>query len=115
MGKPWQTLTMKTRLVCLPPGQLVPGMEVAAPVVSAQGSVLLAAGAILDDTAPENLRRRGIDFVAVAVPDSRDAATIARELHEAAARVDDIFRGGSSTCRETLRRAIHAYRARQLA
>ncbi|MFC5303141.1 hypothetical protein [Azospira restricta] len=106
---------MKTRLVCLPPGQLAPGMQVAAPIVSAQGSVLLATGAVLDEEAPENLRRRGIEFVTVSVADARDAATIAREQAAAAARIDHIFRGDGGAARDALRQAIHAYRARQLA
>lgn len=106
---------MKTRLACLPPGQLVPGMEVAVPVVSAQGAVLLAAGATLDDDAPENLRRRGIDFVTVAIPDRRDADTIAREQEDAALRVEYIFRGEGSACRNRLRQIVLDFRARQLA
>lgn len=114
-GQPWQTLAMKKRLVCLPPGQLAPGMEVAVPVVSVQGAVLLAAGATLDDDAPENLRRRGIDFVTVAIPDSRDAETIVREQEAAAQRVEYIFRGEGSSCRGKLRQAILDYRKRQLA
>lgn len=106
---------MKTRLVCLPPGQLAPGMTVAAAVTSAQGGVLLAAGTVLDETVLENLRRRGVGFVSVAISDSRDEVTVERELRAAAERVEFIFRGQGSSAREALRATVNAYRMKQLA
>ena len=114
-AKAWQTLAMKTRIACLPPGQLTPGMTLAAPILSAQGRVLLAAEASLDETVLENLRRRGIEYATVAMPDPRDPETIAREQQAAAERVNFIFRGTRSAARETLRATLLDYRARQLA
>lgn len=104
---------MKTRIVCLPPGQLQPGMTVASPVTGAQGGVLLAAGAELDDHALAQLRRRNIEFVTVSVPDSRDEASIAHDLEAATTRVDFIFRGDGSACRQALRQTILSYRRKQ--
>jgi hypothetical protein len=104
---------MKTRTVCLPPGELLPGMVVATQVSGAQGSVLLAAGSVLDAPALDKLRRRGIEALTVSIPDTRDEATIAGELAAAAARVDHIFRGPGSAARTALRDAVHAYRRKQ--
>lgn len=104
---------MKTRIVCMPPGQLAAGMIVAAPVNGPQGTVLLAAGAALDDHSLGQLRRRGVSFVCVSVADSRDESTVARETAEAAARVDYIFRGEGSTSRQTLHQTLLNYRRRQ--
>jgi hypothetical protein len=59
------------------------------------------------------LRRRAIEFVTVSVPDSRDEATIARELAEAVARVDYIFRGTRSSARAALHEAVLSYRRSQ--
>lgn len=106
---------MKTRLVCLPLGELAPEMTVAAPVLSPHGGVLLAAGAQLDEQLLENLRRRGIEFVSVALPDARDPATIAAEQAAAAARVSHIFRGAGSATRQALQAVVAAYRQRQSA
>lgn len=111
----WQTLAMKTRIACLPPGQLTPGMTLAVPLLSAQGGVLLAAGTILDERALDNLRRRGVEFLTVALPDNRDADTIAREQRAAAERVDFIFRGAGTAARSALHAAVRAYREKQLA
>lgn len=104
---------MKTRIVCMPPGQLAAGMIIAAPVNGPQGSVLLAAGAELDDHSLEQLRRRGISFVCVSLADSRDESTIAREVAEAAARVGYIFRGEGSTSRQALHETLLNYRRKQ--
>ena len=106
---------MKTRVVCLPPGEVLPGMTLAAPITGSNGKVLLATGVTLDEAALENLRQRAVPFVSVAVPDSRDEATIARDLAEAAARIDYIFRGTGSDARDELRRIVADYRQRQLA
>lgn len=105
---------MKTRVICLPPGQLQPGSILAVPITGANGKVLLAAGVTLDEGTLDNLRQRMVPFVSIAVPDSRDEATIERELAEAAARVDYIFRGKGSAAREELRPLIAAYRQKQL-
>ncbi len=106
---------MKTRTACLPPGQLTPGMTLAAPLLSAQGGTLLAAGTVLDDRVLDNLRRRGVEFLTVTLPDRRDAETIAREQQAAAERVDFIFRGTGSATRGALRAIVLAYREKQLA
>lgn len=106
---------MKTRIACLPPGQLTPGMTLAVPLLSAQGGVLLAAGTILDERALENLRRRGVEFLTVELPDRRDPEAIAREQRAAAERIDFIFRGAGSATRASLHAAVRAYREKQLA
>jgi hypothetical protein len=51
--------------------------------------------------------------VTVSVPDSRDEASIAQDLEAATARVDYIFRGEGSACRQALRQAILSYRRKQ--
>lgn len=103
---------MKTRTVCLPPGELAPGMVVATPVCGPQGAVLLAAGTVLEETTLEHLRRRNLEFLSVLVPDPRDEATIAAEIAAAEARVAYIFRGEGSAERLNLRRVIGDYRRR---
>jgi len=103
---------MKTRTVCLPPGELAPGMVVASQVCGPQGAVLLAAGAVLDEATLENLRRRNLEFLSVHVADPRDDATIAADIAAAVARIDHIFRGEGSAQRRALREAVAAYRRR---
>jgi hypothetical protein len=104
---------MKTRTACLPPGQLQPGMIIETPVIGPQGTVLLAAGTTLDEYALMQLGRRAIEFVTVSVADSRDEETIAREVAEAVARVEFIFRGEGSATRTALRNTIMNYRRKQ--
>lgn len=104
---------MKTRVICLPPGQLQPGMIIATAVTGPQGAILFAAGTALDEYSLEQLRRRAIEFVTVSVPDPRDEATIAREVDEATARVDYIFRGTGSSARSALREIVLRYRRSQ--
>lgn len=103
---------MKTRTVCLPPGELAPGMIVATQVCGPQGAVLLAAGAVLDETMLENLRRRNVEFLSVHIADPRDDATVAADIAAATARIDYIFRGEGSAQRYALREAVAAYRRR---
>lgn len=103
---------MKTRTVCLPPGELAPGMIVATQVCGPQGAVLLAAGAVLDETMLENLRRRNVEFLSVHIADPRDDATVAADIAAATARIDYIFRGEGSAQRYALREAVGAYRRR---
>ena len=103
---------MKTRTVCLPPGELAPGMIVATPICGPQGAVLLAAGAVLDETTLEHLRRRNLEFLSVHVPDPRDDATVAAEIAAAEARVAYIFRGDGSEGRSSLCRIVAEYRRR---
>lgn len=104
---------MKTRIVCLPPGELLPGMIVATQVSGAQGSVLIAAGTTLDEAMLDKLKRRGVETLSVVVPDSRDEDTIAREVEEAIARIEFIFRGQSSPARDALRETLISYRRKQ--
>lgn len=106
----WQTRRMKTRTVCLPPGEVLPGMTVAAQVCGPQGGVLLAAGTVLDEMALDKLRRRNVEFLSVLVADSRDEDTVIREVAEAAGRVAYIFRGEGSNQRAALRRVVDEYR-----
>ena len=105
--------SMKTRIVCLPPGELLPGMIVATQVNGAQGTALIAAGTTLDEPMLEKLKRRGIETLSVVVPDSRDEATIAREIEEAIARIEFIFRGQSSPARDALQETLISYRRKQ--
>lgn len=107
---------MKTRTICLPPGQLQPGMTLEAPIVGPQGTVLFAAGSTLDEYALKQIGRRAIESVTVSVPDSRDEETIAREVAAASARVEFIFRGNDSSgssARAALRNIVMNYRRRQ--
>lgn len=104
---------MKTRIVCLPPGQLQPGMIVATQVSRGQGAVLIAAGATLDASMLEKLKRRGVETLSVVVPDPRDEATIAHEVEDAIARIEFIFRGQGSPARDSLKEALTSYRRKQ--
>ena len=87
-GELWQTAAMKTRTVCLPPGKLLPGMIVARVSNGTQGKTLLAAGTVLDQKTLDNLRRHGIQFLTVDIPDSRNESAISREIKETEARVE---------------------------
>ena len=82
---------MKMRRRVLPVQEATAGMRLAAAVRSPGGAVLLAAGAELGEESLTGLRRRGIDAVTVAIPDSRSEAEIARELAEAEARIQHLF------------------------
>jgi hypothetical protein len=103
---------MKTRTVCLPPGELIPGMVITSPICGPQGAVLIAAGTVLDETALEQLRRRNLAFLSVQINDPRDADTVAADIATVAARVAYIFRGEGCDQRGALRRVIDAYRRR---
>lgn len=101
---------MKMRTVCLAPGRIPAGAEVALPVTGMGGKILLAPGAALDAQIVENLCRRGVEAVFVRIHDDRDEATVARELAEAKSRVNQIFRGEGSTARNELKAAVLYYR-----
>ncbi len=101
---------MKTRIICLAPGRVAPGMTLAAPATDHEGRVLLAAGTVLDTATLDRLSRRGIEALSVLLLDTRDAETVARELQIAEARVATIFRGAGSSARDELHEAILAYR-----
>ena len=101
---------MKYRTTSLSPGRVESGMKLAAAVLDKERNILLAAGAELDAVLLDRLSRRGIEAVAVQVPDLRDAATIAVELAEAEARVAQIFRGNGSAARTQLHAAMLHYR-----
>lgn len=82
---------MKMRRLVLPVQEARAGMRLVAEVRNAAGGVLLAAGAVLAEDALAGLRRRGIDAVAVEMPDARSEEEIARELALAEARIDHLF------------------------
>ncbi|MDR0578599.1 MAG: hypothetical protein LBI87_13985 [Candidatus Accumulibacter sp.] len=103
-------MTGKERILCLAPGRAAPGMALAKPVRDADGSILLTAETVLDPALLERLIRRGIRAISVRAPDLRDEETIARELADARARIDTIFRGPGSAARDQLREAVLAYR-----
>lgn len=101
---------MKTRTIFLPPGRVAPGMTLAAAVVDHDHHVLLAAGTVLDPITLDRLSRRGIESIAVLLPDTRDATTIAQELRSAESRIATIFRGTGSPAREALHSAVLRFR-----
>lgn len=103
-------MTTKFRTLCLAPARATPGMKLARAIHDREGSVLLAAGTTLDLPMLERLIRRGVETVAVLVPDARDEETIAGELVAARSRIDTIFRGPGSVAREALRDAILEFR-----
>lgn len=85
-------------------------MTIAASVTTRAGSLLLAAGTPLDDTAIANLRRRGIDCVTVAVPDPRDAAAVARDTAATRERIAHIFRDTRGEASQALRAVVQSWR-----
>lgn len=101
---------MKTRVRCLSPGRIAPGMTLAKAITDRDGNTLLAADTILDSGMLDRLIRRGVETITVLVADDRDADTIAGELAAAEARVAYIFRGHSSQSRDALRSAVLDYR-----
>ena len=101
---------MKSRTIFLPPGRVVPGMTLAAAVAGKDGHALLAAGTIVDASILDRLSRRGIEAIAVLLLDTRDAESIAREVHSAQIRVAQIFRGSGSPARDELQSAVVHYR-----
>lgn len=106
---------MKTRIVCLPPGRLRPGMTTATAILARQGEELLSANCTLDEAMIEGIRRRSIKCIIVMIPDDRDMATIAREIATEEKRLVYIFRGDSTEAREDLHRSVAAYRRTQVA
>jgi hypothetical protein len=102
--------TMKSRIVCLAPGRVAPGMTLATAVIGRDGNTLLAAGTALDSEMLERLIRRGIETISVLVADTRDPETIAMEVRAAETRVDVIFRGTGSPARQALHAAILDFR-----
>ena len=101
---------MKSRIVCLAPGRVAPGMTLAGAVIGRDGNTLLAAGTALDSEMLERLIRRGVETVSVLVIETRDPETIAMELHAAESRVETIFRGAGSPARQALHAAILDFR-----
>ena len=101
---------MKSRIVCLAPGRVAPGMTLAAAVIGPDGHTLLAAGTALVPDMLERLIRRGVETISVLVADRREPEAIVTELAAAEARVETIFRGAGSPAREALRRAILEFR-----
>ena len=101
---------MKSRIICLAPGRVAPGMALAAAATDREGRVLLAAGAVLDTGMLDRLNRRGVEAVFVHLLDTRNAETIAHELQLAESRVAQIFRGSGSPARQSLQSAILSYR-----
>lgn len=107
---------MKMRRLTLPLQEARPGMRLAADVRGPGGSALLAAGTELGEDALAGLRRRGIDCVAVEVPDARSAEDIARELAAMEARVAHLFhRHHDNPDLRELRQAVLDYRRQALA
>ena len=101
---------MKSRTLYFPPGGIAPGMTLAKTIVDHDGHALLTEGTVLTLKMLDRLIRRGIEAVAVAVIDTRDDETIARELETSESRVNSIFRGPGSPARERLRATILNYR-----
>ncbi|MEI7613174.1 MAG: hypothetical protein WCK63_09710 [Betaproteobacteria bacterium] len=104
---------MKSRIICLAPGRVAPGMTLAASVTALDGQVLLSAGTVLSPETLDRLIRRGIETVSVMLLDTRNEETIAMEILAVQSRVELIFRGSGSSAREELRSAIINYRLEQ--
>ena len=86
-------------------------MRVARPVLRGDGHVLIAEGALLDADEMGRLGPRGVEFVYVAVPETRDAATIEQEAQAMRERIEHIFRGDDDgDARGELRAAITHHR-----
>ena len=101
---------MKTRIVCLAPGRVAPGMTLASAITAHDGHTLLVSGTMLDSEMLDRLIRRGVETVSVLILDTRDDETITMELHAARSRVEHIFRGHGSPAREALHNAILNFR-----
>lgn len=101
---------MKLRTLYFAPARVTPGMLLAKAITDRDGHALLASGAVLDEEVLDRLIRRGVESVAVLVPDHRDEETIATELRLAEERVEVIFRGPGSAAREELRAAVLNFR-----
>ena len=104
---------MKTRILCLPPGRLEPGMLTAAAIYLRPGVELLPAECELDADLIESIRRRPIRFVMIRIEDLRDEEQIAHDVATAASRVAYIFRGTGSEVRTELGGVVDAYRREQ--
>ena len=80
------------------------------------GAVLFPEGAQIDDTALKQMSQRGVDFAFVAMPETRDAQAIARDLAASETRVGHIFRAGAvsadyqTEARADLQAALLAFR-----
>ena len=102
---------MKFRIMCFAPGRTTPGMTLATAVSDRDGhTTLLTEGSVLDEEMLARLIHRGVETVAVLVPDSRSEEEIAEEQRIALARVDAIFRDDGNPARAALRTAITNYR-----
>jgi DNA helicase IV len=101
---------MKFRTISLAPGRAAAGMILAGAVIDREGHSLLAAGTVLDASIIDRLSRRGIESIAVNVPDTRSPETIAEALRLAEARVALIFRGDGNAARAQLHSAVLHYR-----
>lgn len=101
---------MKLRTIFLAPGRVAPGMTLAEPVLDKAGHRLLSSGTILDTVTLDHLSRRGVEAIAVLLPDTRDEETIAKEISAAESRVADIFRGSGSAARDALQSAVLQFR-----
>lgn len=101
---------MKLRTLYFPPSGIAPGMTAAKAIIDRDGHTLLTAGTVLTLEMLDRLIRRGVEAIAIAVSDTRDDETIARELEASESRVNAIFRGTGSPAREQLRATILNYR-----
>lgn len=107
---------MKMRRLAIPASQAQAGMRLAADVRQPGGAVLLAAGTELSEAALAGLARRGIETVAVELPDPRSEAEIAREIELAEARIAHLFhRHPDNAGLQALRQVVLDYRRRALA
>jgi hypothetical protein len=107
---------MKTRKRCLPPALIPADSRLAESITSANGVVLMAAGALLDEGQLANLVRRGVEAVTIEEDDPRAAADIAAEIAAAEARIDTIFADvADDPTMLALKHAVLAYRRQALA
>lgn len=83
---------MRTRNVTLDLDNVPPGSLLAEAVSDAHGMPLLPAGASVTESHLQGLRRRGIEYLCVAVPVMEDATERATALAHIEKRIDHLFR-----------------------
>lgn len=99
----------------IPLGEAKVGARLAAPVLGADGQVLLAAGSILTEATLERLARRGVANVAVEA--LRDEAELAAAREALGERLAYVFRRcdlDGDGCAQMLYQAVLAYRLENL-
>ena len=104
--------------VALPLASVQPGARLTAPVLGADGQVLMTAGSILTEAALAKLAQRGIAAVAIAVETKRDEAELIAARAELRQRLGHLFRKcdlqSGNGCAPLLFRTVLDYRLEAL-